>query len=98
MFDSKEKKAMKSEKKIQQVLERFGMQSLTDKEDIEGVRNIALALAGSGASELGALLTNDARAMNRVQTQYVEAIMEQNFIIIRQLDRLNSKLDKLLSK
>ncbi len=94
LFKSAEEKAEAQAQKEQKLLERFGLQTLSNREDIESVQRIARELAGSGLSEFGALLSNNDTAMNRAQTQYTRAIMEQNFIIIRQLDRLASLLEE----
>ncbi len=93
LFKSAEEKAEAQAQKEQKVLERFGLQNLTNQEDIASVRKIATELAGSGLSEFGALLSGNDTAMNKAQTQYVRAVMEQNFIIIRQLDRIASLLE-----
>lgn len=94
LFKSAEEKAEIQAQKEQKVLEQYGLQNLSDPEDIASVKKIAAELAGSGLSEFGALLSGNDTAMNRAQTQYVRAVMEQNFIIIRQLDRIANLLNK----
>lgn len=88
LFKSAKEKAEIQAQKEQKILEQYGLQDLTNPDDIANVKKIAAEIAGSGLGEFGALLTGDDTAMNRAQTQYVRAIMEQNFIIIRQLDRI----------
>ena len=87
LFKSAEEKEQARLEKAQRVLAKYGLEGLNPAYQ-QAVQEIAQELAGSGLSEFGALLSNDDRAMNRAQTQYVHAIMKQNFIIIRELDTL----------
>lgn len=85
-------KAAKQEAKIQNMLARYGLQGLSDPDDINSVRNIVSELSGTGLMELGAALGGGSeRDLQKVQMYYLRAIVEQNFIIIRQLDRLTKK-------
>ena len=56
--------------------------------------NINSELAGSGLSEFGNLLSPDANTAARIQAQYLNSLVQQNWIIIRQLDEISKKLDK----
>lgn len=87
LFKTPEEKEQIKIQKAQRVLTKYGLEDI-DPAYAPAVQEIAQELAGSGLSEFGALLSNDDRAMNRAQTQYVHAIMKQNFIIIRELDTL----------
>ncbi|MDD6788822.1 MAG: hypothetical protein PUE04_01805 [Lachnospira sp.] len=96
---SKEDKEAKREEKrraaIQKTLETYRLTSLTDPDDIASVADIVSDLYGTGGMQLGVTLGggND-RDLQKIQMYYQRAIIEQNFIIIRQLDRLNKKLEK----
>ncbi len=91
LFGSKEDKAQKQEEKTQQMLAKYGLQSLKDPEDIASVRQIASELAGTNLMEFGSILAPDEKTLNQLQVYYQRAIVEQNFIIIRQLDKLLNK-------
>lgn len=88
-------KDAKREAKIQKMLAQYGMQGLNNQEDIISIQKIAAELSGTGMYELGTTLGggND-RDLQKLQMYYLRAIVEENFIIIRQLDRISKKLDK----
>lgn len=92
LFGSKESKEEKEARKDAAILEKFGVPSLSDPEDMASVRKIAQELAGSGLMETGMKLSM-AKPEFQLPISYQRAIMEQNFIIIRQLDRLTSLLE-----
>ena len=79
----------KKEEKAQALLNRYGLQELTDPRDKQSVKNIALNLMGNKLIELGTALSGN--GADAAKLSYLNAIMEQNFIIIRQLDRLNNQ-------
>ena len=79
----------KKEEKVQKLLSKYGLQNLSDPRDIEAVKNIAIDLAGNKAIEFGALLQGN--SADAVKMSYLNAIMQQNFIIIRLLDRIAKK-------
>lgn len=86
---SSESKEDKKARKAQELLERYGLQELSDPRDLESVKSIATSLAGNNLITFGATLqgkTEDVAKMSLLQ-----AIVEQNWIIIRQLDKLNQK-------
>ena len=86
---NKETKEEKQARKVQELLEKYGLQDLSDPRDLESVKNISLSLAGNGLLELGT--TFSAKSEDLVKMSYLSALVEQNWIIIRQLDRLNRK-------
>lgn len=82
----------KREEKTQALLTKYGLQDLSDPRDLEAVRQISYNLMGNKLIELGATLQgNNADA---AKMSYLNAIMEQNFIMIRQLDRIAKALEK----
>ena len=82
----------KREEKTQALLTKYGLQDLSDPRDLEAVRQISYNLMGNKLIELGATLQgNNADA---AKMSYLKAIMEQNFIMIRQLDRIAKALEK----
>lgn len=76
-------------------LRKFGMEGLHHPDDVQSVKNIVSELAGTGLMELGITFGggND-RDIQKNMMYYQRAILEQNFILIRQLDRI----EKLLSE
>jgi hypothetical protein len=74
------------------LLQRYGLQDLSDPRDIQAVRNIATSLSGNKLIEVGTLLQGN--GVDPAKLSYLNAIMEQNFIIIRQLDKLTKLLEK----
>lgn len=86
---NKETKEEKQARKAQELLEKYGLQDLSDQRDLESVKNISLSLAGNGLLELGTSFS--AKSEDLVKMSYLSALVEQNWIIIRQLDRLNRK-------
>lgn len=93
LFKSADEKAAKAEMKEQALMDKYGVGSLTNAEDRASVKKIALELLGSGAMEAGMKLSL-AKPAEQLPISYQRAIMEQNFIIIRQLDRIASLLEK----
>lgn len=93
LFKSPEEKQQILEEKTRKVLEKYELTNLSE-EYINAVKNINSELAGSGLSEFGNLLAPDQNTSLRVQTQFLNAIVQQNWIIIRQLNELNKKLQK----
>lgn len=73
--------------KTEKLMQKYGLQDV-DPKYADTLQKISAHLAGAGLGEFGGMLSNDDKAVNRAQTQYTHAILEQNFIIIRQLDDL----------
>ena len=89
---NKESKEAKQEEKTQKLLQKYGLEDLADPRDVESVRQIATELTGTGLMELGmALGGGSEKDFLKTQMQYERAIVEQNFIIIRLLDKLAKK-------
>ena len=93
LFKSADEKAAEQAAKELELLERYGVSGLTDPDDLASVKKIAQELVGSGLMEAG-LKFSMAKAEIQLPISYQRAIMEQNFIIIRQLDRIARALDK----
>lgn len=91
LFGAKETKEDKVARKTQAMLEKYGLEYL-DPKDVESVRNIGYALMGNSMIEFGTALTGS--GVDVAKMSYLRALVEQNWIIIRQLDRLNKKLDR----
>lgn len=85
--NSEDKKAAK----VEALLSRYGLQELNDDRDYESVQNIANNLMGNKLIEIGSALQGN--GADAAKMSYLNAIVEQNFIIIRQLDRIARKLE-----
>ena len=72
--------------KVEALLEKYGLQELKDPRDIESVRAIANSLMGNKLIELGTALTGNGEDVAKMT--YLSALVEQNWIIIRLLDKL----------
>jgi len=95
LFKSAEEKEALAKQREYEMLQKYGLQNLTNPDDIASVRTIVGELSGTGLMELGALLGGaNEKQLLRTQMFFQRALVEQNFIIIRQLDRIASKLDK----
>ena len=88
-----EEKVDKQLAKEQALLDKYGIGNLSDPEDRASVRKIAQELLGSGAMEAGMKISL-AKPAEQLPISYQRAIMEQNFIMIRQLDRITKLLEK----
>ena len=82
----------KKEQKAQALLKRYGLEELTDPRDKAAVQIIAQDLMGNRLVELGTALQGN--GADNAKMTYLNAIMQQNFIIIRQLDRIAKSLEK----
>lgn len=92
IFDSKETKEAKRLEKEQALLSRYGLQDLSDPQDLDSVKKIAGELAGNGLIEFGTILSGKSEDVAKISS--LRAIIEQNFIMIRQLDRISKALEK----
>lgn len=85
--------AAKQAEKDQAALRKFGLENLENPEDIASVKNIVTELAGTGLMELGITFgAGNDRDIQKNMMYYQRAIVEQNFIMIRQLDRITKLL------
>jgi hypothetical protein len=82
----------KREQKTQALMQKYGLEDLSDPRDKQAVQNIATNLMGNKLIELGAALQGN--GADAAKMSYLNAIMEQNFIMIRQLDRIAKSLEK----
>lgn len=86
---------MKQAEKDQAALRKFGLEGLRNPEDIASVKNIVSELAGTGLIEIGiAFGGGNDRDIQKNMMYYQRAILEQNFIMIRQLDRIANLLSE----
>ena len=86
--------AARQAEKDQAALRKLGLENLENPEDIASVKNIVTELAGTGLMELGITFgAGNDRDIQKNMMYYQRAIVEQNFIMIRQLDRIAKLLN-----
>ncbi len=88
LFNSESKEEKKA-RQTEEMLEKFGLHNLSDPRDIQAVRTIAAGLTGSSWITAGTALAGTPQDVAKMTL--LRAIVEQNFILIRQLDRLANK-------
>ena len=95
MFGGKSKEEKQTEQ-LQKFQERYHLDEL-QPQDLESVKGIANDLMGTGFLKAGMALSF-ANGPDQAKVAYLSALVEQNWLIINQLSRLNKGIDKLLSK
>ncbi|MEK7059301.1 MAG: hypothetical protein AAB971_00915 [Patescibacteria group bacterium] len=102
LFKSKEDKELQQQEKVLKVLEKYGLnldgynsKDIQEK-NIENIKRIASDLVGNGMFKTGMALSF-AKAEEQAKVSYLSALVEQNWVIIRQNEvtiRLLSRLAK----
>lgn len=91
LFGEKETKEEKLARKTQEILNKYGLTEV-DERDVASIKKIISDLAGNNLIKAGMALSFS-KAEEQAKVSYLSALVEQNWIIIRQLDRLNKKMD-----
>ena len=91
MFGNKTNKEEKKAAKMQEMANKYNLGDINPK-DLETIKSINYELMGTGLMEFGTLLTG--KAEDNVKIAYLNTLIQQNWIIIRQLDEISKKLDK----
>lgn len=92
LFSSKEEKEAKQEQEILVAMAKYELSDL-DKKYAKAVKDIQSELAGTDMMEFGTLLLSG-KAEENVKMAYLNTLIKQNWIMIRQLDEISKKLDK----
>lgn len=92
LFKSEEEKQQKKEEKLQAMLKKYYLEDL-DSKYLKSVRDIHSELVGMGLLEFGFTLSPDEKSAAKLQVHFLNTIVQQNWILIRELDELNKKLD-----
>lgn len=98
LFNSQPKQTAEEKKQaeMQKFIQKYNIESL-NPQDLEIVKNIASDLAGNGLMKTGMALSM-AKAEDQLKVTYLSALVEQNWLIINQLSRLNDAVEKLANK
>lgn len=81
-----------NDEKYQKYLKKYHLEELTNQNDLDSVRNIYAELTGTGLMEVGSWiynLGNVSKTEDLLTVYYLRTIVEQNFIMIRQLERIS---------
>ena len=90
LFSTPEEKEAKKEAKIDKMMERYGLQDLSP-EYRDKVRSIYLELMGTGLMDAGLKLSLNTKTEDLLKISYLNAVVQQNWIIIRLLDEIKRK-------
>lgn len=90
------KKQSKEEKQLEKFMEKYQLEDL-DEKDLVVLKRIASDLAANNLFKAGLALTF-AKAEEQAKVGYLSALVEQNWLIIRQLSRLNKNIEELKDK
>lgn len=92
---NKENKQEKQNEFREKLIENYKYEGMTEKEK-EMLVKIAVNLQGNEFFKNG--VATFSKPDDTMKITYLSAIMEQNFIMINQLARLNNNIEKLLEK
>lgn len=79
------------EEKLQHFMQSHHLNSL-NTQDLDDAKAIARRLLGNGLIEFGTVLSGSAEDVAKLS--YLSVLVEQNWMIINQLDRLNKKMQR----
>ena len=96
LFGGKEDKEDKQEKEVQKFMQKYQLEDL-DEKDLMVLKRITADLAGNKFFKAGMALSF-AKAEEQAKVTYLSALVDQNWMVIRQLSRLNKNIEKLLEK
>lgn len=96
LFGGKGSKEEQQEQQLQKFMDRYQLEDL-DEKDLVVLKRIASDLAGMGLIKAGLALSFKDPAV-QAQVRYLSTIIEQNWMLIRQVSRLNKNLEALVRK
>ena len=89
-------KKTKEDKQFEKFMERYQLEDL-DEKDLVVLQRIANDLFGKEFIKTSMALTF-AKIEEQAKVAYLSALVEQNWILMRQLSRLNKNIEKLIEK
>ena len=90
-FKSDEEKQAEREEKLNKIMASYELEELDDKYK-KAINAINAEMSGTGFMELGNMLSFDEKTAARLNTYYLNALIQQNWIIIRELNDLINSL------
>ena len=94
LFKSAEEKQEQRDAKLQKLLDKYGAGDIEDEKTRDMITRLSTGLAGAGMMEVGNFMAPNEKTFWQLQNMYLSTIMEQNFVIIRQLDKIEKALEK----
>lgn len=91
MFSSKE---VKDQRKMDRFMEKYQLEGI-DEKDMIVLERITKDLAGNGFFKT-ATAFSFAKPEEKAKVSYLSALVEQNWVVIRQLDRISKNIEKLV--
>lgn len=79
--------------KSERILQQFGLSGL-DEIDADSVRWVSGELTGNGLLEFSSLLSG-AKSSELIMNSCLRALVEQNWILLRQLNKMNNQLEEM---
>jgi hypothetical protein len=96
LFGKRENAEEKQQKELEKFKARYGLEDL-NPQDLAVIQRVAQDLLANNIFKAG-LALSFAKAEEQAKVTYLSALVEQNWVIMNQLSRLNKNLEKLLSK
>lgn len=96
IFGDRKTAEEKQAEKMKKFMDRYQLEDL-DEKDLIVLQKIAGDLAGNSFFKVGMALSF-AKAEEQAKVTYLSALVEQNWMIIRQLSRLNKNIEELKNK
>lgn len=93
---NKKSKEEKQQEKMNEFMERYQLEDI-DEKDLVVLQRIANDLMSNKLIQEGRVLAF-ADVVEQAKISYLSILTEQNWMIIRQLSRLNKNIEKLLEK
>lgn len=87
----------KKQEKLDSFAEQYGLESLSG-DDLEQAKKVSKLLAGSDLAEAGLALSFSAKTSDQLQLTYQRALVQQNWIIMNQLAKMNALLEEIAQK
>lgn len=87
-----ERKQRREQEEMKKFMDKYNLDEVNEK-DLVILRRIASDLNGNGFLKAGMALSF-AKAEEQAKVTYLSALVEQNWLMIKLLSEINSKLDK----
>lgn len=95
-FGKKKSKEEKEQEQLQKFMEKYQLEDL-DEKDLVVLKRITSDLAGNNFLKAG-MAFSFAKAEEQAKVTYLSTLVEQNWMIIRQLSRLNKSIEGIENK
>lgn len=92
--DKLEKQRQQEQEELNKLMAKYNLKNM-DTEDLKVLKRISNDLSANGLFKMGMALSF-AKGEEQAKVTYLSALVEQNWLMIKQLSDLNNKLDKLI--